>query len=190
MKTNFKRKLYALIVILFSSTAIFGFGVAVGQFHLPPYSLLKQYYVGILSEDIQSSNQQEYELLKHAFVEKVVADVPQQYPDSKTIQQISERINEYFLDTSLFENAYSKMEILECSLNGNLFELTYKLGKIYKAHAYFLRKESSNDSSFSASLVIPGSGQNQASEIFKKNKMNGLFRIYVIIFVYLHASNA
>ncbi len=123
----------------------------------------------LLNSDFEFQNQEE--LLRFAFVDGLI-DEQQIYPPSETFEQIHKRINEMFLEASLFKNAYSDLEILEGSLEGDVFKLDYRLGKTYTAYSYFQKSKAPPSNVTCACLIIPGSGKNQSSTIFRKDLSN------------------
>lgn len=114
----------------------------------------------------------ENELLRFAFVDELVQDEDQLYPPSRSFDQISQRINDYLVDASLFPDAYANVEVLDASLDGHVFELNYSLqeGNPCTAYSYFLPEEGEEVSC--AILIIPGSGLNQSSHIFRRDVDN------------------
>ncbi|MDA2925983.1 SAF domain-containing protein [Acidobacteria bacterium AH-259-G07] len=117
------------------------------------------------------------ELLRFAFLPRLwsapgmnelIMEDGQIYPSSNSIDEVEQRIREYVIDASLFKDAYEKLKILKDSfLEEHVFELEYRLGKIYKAHAYF--SPSPNTGSPCAALIIPGTGHNASSGIFRRD---------------------
>ena len=75
------------------------------------------------------------ELLRFAFVDPL-SDEPQVYPPSETFEQIHERITGMFLETSLFGNAYSDLDVSAASTEGRVFKLDYRLQNIYTAQFF------------------------------------------------------
>lgn len=114
------------------------------------------------------------EILKYAFGGELISSMPPKYHPITTIDELSEKINEYLLgDISCFENAYRDLKILKHLLTGNIFKLNYFLGsRNYDAYAFYLPQKEQKNSTLNASLIIPGSGHNQGTEIFYKNKSN------------------
>jgi hypothetical protein len=106
--------------------------------------------------------------LARDYVDELI-DEPQIYPPSETIEEIHDRIEEVFLEASLFKNAYADLDILDGSLEGHIFKLDYRLKRDYRAHAYFKRREDRSSSSKCVSLIIPGSRNNSSSSTFRKD---------------------
>jgi hypothetical protein len=83
------------------------------------------------------------------------------------------------MEASLFKNVYKNIRLLDESLEGNIFKMTYKIegsnkkGVVsYDAYSYFRPSDKDGPKATCAALIIPGSDRNQASKIFRKDFTN------------------
>jgi hypothetical protein len=128
------------------------------------------------------------ELLRFAFVDELMLDDKQIYPPSGSIEQVSRRINDLLIDASLFPDAYRDIKILDTLLEEHIFSLHYNLQRNYTTYSYFVSKGQNTDC---AILIIPGSGHNQSSKIFRKDVNNyhkdivNITEKYCVTFIYV-----
>jgi hypothetical protein len=108
--------------------------------------------------------QRDRELLSYAFVEPMLPD--QVYPPATTLAAVSARVNEYYLDVARFPTAYADIEVGSAETRGPVFLLHYQLGSAYTAHAYVAASARAGASC--AALIIPGSGHNESSVVFRR----------------------
>ena len=76
-----------------------------------------------------------------------------------------------FIDLDDFYKLPSNIESIKLELSFNIAELSYKINdKLFSAYSYFI--QSDNNENKSCSLIVPGSGINQSTEIFESNATN------------------
>lgn len=143
-------------------TGTFGFGLWVGTYQPPFYHQLRALKRGITGADAAPSGNAETRMLEAAFTDPMIAD--QIFPVSSSIDAISERVRAYEVDVALFASAYDQLTVTGAKQDGEHLAVSYELGgRSYTAHAY---APASPASRRCAAVIIPGSGQNQSSEIF------------------------
>lgn len=119
----------------------------------------------------------ERELLRFAFLprlwsapnmDQLVSGEKQLYPPSPTIDEVQQRLEEYVFDATLFETAYQTLELDENGvLRGHIFEQNYRLGdKSFKTHSYFTPSRAGTSC---AAMIIPGTGHNASTGIFRND---------------------
>lgn len=153
---------------LFVTSALmicFGYGVAVGQYHIPPFTLLQSVKKSISV----SKKSPEFDFYKTAFSLNVASNVPLLYPPIEhNYQGISQAIQNDMapMPTSEYFNCFEDLELSTPSINNNIISIPFHIGDHLRgtAHAYYLK---ANQSSATGTLIIPGSGSNQSSEIIQ-----------------------
>ncbi|NKB23684.1 MAG: hypothetical protein GKR87_04775 [Kiritimatiellae bacterium] len=162
--------------------AIFFYGVGVGHHHWPPFSLLKNVQDFLSGRSDRSyDNGVREELLRVAFTDKLIPDEQINKPIT-SLDGIYEINASLMLNLENFSNAYSSLELLDASQlvldkgNTKVFKVDYKLADTgYKAYAYFTEKV---PMAKKAALIIPGSGLNQSSSIYRNEPTNYHFGIH------------
>jgi hypothetical protein len=172
--------------LIFFLAIIFSYGVIVGYYKIFPYNILqsiKHNFLNVSSNQFVIINQltldeqfQKYAFTKQLKKTKLAGELI--YPALRTIDDLYHRNNEIFVNKELFHNAYKNIEIgvIETyyeKSNLPIVKVNYKLNnKKYEAFAYGkVLKECGNTDVLSA-LIIPGSGDNQSSDIFLNEKNN------------------
>ena len=103
--------------------------------------------------------------LQYAFVDPMLPE--QIHPPTTTLAELSARVNEYYLDVARFPTAFTDIELGPPERRGDVFLLRYRLGAEYTAHAYMA--ESWRPHAECAALIIPGSGHDESSAVFRRD---------------------
>ena len=90
------------------------------------------------------------------------------YPPVKNKEDLNKRINKFKIDIDSIEFAYSSIKILSSNVNNDIVEISF-IYKNKKDTVYAYLKEFNGNYNNIGSLIIPGSGLNQSSQIFYKN---------------------
>ncbi|MFC6999329.1 T9SS type A sorting domain-containing protein [Rufibacter roseus] len=136
-----KSSIIKIKILLISATALFSFSA--------------------LAQEVHDS-----EILKYGFNSPLVKTFGLINKKVETIEELSEQMKSFYIPAESFYDAYDSLKLVNhAQVNGNIFKLTYSLaGKEYDS--YSLTKYSEEAKSSTAILIIPGSGDNQATEIF------------------------
>lgn len=157
----------------------FGYGVGVGSYQWPPYGILKsikQRFSDRESEDTSVGNP-ESQLLNYAFSDPMISG-DQVSPAITTLDEIAEAVRSMAMPVKDYWDVYQTMTVgapqaktLD-SGQTELIEVTYQVGTLeFSAHAYIDASDGWGGKQ-SAVLVIPGSGENQSSEIDRHVESN------------------
>ena len=111
------------------------------------------------------------ELLRGAFVGRLAADEELVNPPCQTAEQVAEQVAAVCATPAAgFDTAYAKMTLRDGGAPaGERLKLTYELDQAYDAYAYRLGGPANTSR---AVLIIPGSGVNQSSAIFRGEEKN------------------
>lgn len=172
-RSNIKRKIVRVLILAISGLTLFSYGIAVGNYKIFPYALIKSIKTYVVSSELEDKTYLgEKELLRRAFVDKMIKN--QIYPPTKTVTEINTKIKEMFVPARLFTNAYPNIEIIDHLFIANeILKVNYRLNnKTLSAYAYYKRHKDRTPEIMNAALIIPGSGINQSSEIYSRNKDN------------------
>lgn len=172
MQKQIKCGLLALVIAF-----AFCYGVGVGVYHWPPYSLLLKLKGGNATVP---SDDPEQQLLDYVFTEPVISG--DQILDSvKNLDDLHHQLDAMILPIEAYWDAAESMSIdlvSNIQLNENqpddcwLMQVQYSIdGRSYDAYAYrnSPATEKANDS---AAMVIPGSGSNQSHAIYGRDLNN------------------
>lgn len=167
-----------LSISLVLSFILWIYGVGTGHYKWPPYQLLvqgKQWFHN-LQEHGERAYSGERELLNYAFTDPIISG-ELLYSPITSLQGIKEANESIYLPIDDFFSAYKEIFLLKSRLinlnfdKTHIKEITYKLhGKVYQSFAYGPIGNISIESR--AVLIIPGSGHNQSSGIYKKDLYN------------------
>jgi hypothetical protein len=160
-----RRRLAAAAAVAATVVAAFGYGLWVGYSHGWAFEWVRRLKRARAGEDRPLPYQRDREFLSFAFVEPMLPD--QVYPPSSTLAEVSARVNGYYLDVGRFPTAYADLELGAAETRGDMLLLGYRLGAEYTAHAYIARRASPEASC--AALVIPGSGHDEGSAVFRRD---------------------
>ena len=180
---------------------VFTYGISVGVYHWPPFSTFTSVISPLIKPTPKPVSQNhasdgEQQLLELAFTDPLIAHEQINKPIS-SLDGIYEANRRMLLPIDNFFSAYEKLEILEAGTltldrgATSAVKIKYTLaGNEYNAHAYLIDNSASTNAE-TAVLIIPGSGHNQASRIYKNDPKNyhygivdalgGAFRGYILI---------
>ena len=158
---------------------VFGYGVGVGAYKWPPYGVLqkiKQRVFGRVDNDVPIADP-ESQLLELGFSDPLISG-EQILPSISTIDEINRAVTAMAMPVNGYWDAYETMSVgnptpLELdSGKTTLVEVPYQIGDLhFSAHAYINAADGWGGNS-SAVLVIPGSGENQSSQIYRRVEDN------------------
>lgn len=178
-----RRRLGRLSVTTIALSLVAGsfmLGLVVGALQLPPYSAAKLVWDILIpapESSFEDGSGWEAEGLESAFSRPVIGG-NLYYPPIIEIQGIGEANTRAFVDVKDFKTAYESIEVFEVeqlSLDSSSLPVTRVSfsyaggGKRYAFSYGFLPDDCGAGL---ATLVIPGSGDNQSSEIFSSNPEN------------------
>jgi hypothetical protein len=175
-------RLVCAVVGLAALGLSFGYGVGVGFYHWPPFPLLKnakalyENRIGRAGGDYRG----EKELLQLAFTDPLIKG-EQIRPRITSLDGIHEANRSLLLPVERFFEAYDHLEVKDATHlvldqgATHVLKVTYDLaGTRYDAYAYAVH---ASKPSYSAALIIPGSGFNQSSAIYNNDPSNYHFGI-------------
>ncbi|WP_196268896.1 T9SS type A sorting domain-containing protein [Pontibacter sp. 172403-2] len=89
-------------------------------------------------------------------------------PEVNTIEELNRQLSSYYVPAKSFYGAYDSLELATASsLNENIFKLEYNIdSSLYNSYS-LTKYHDAGTKSKTAILIIPGSGNNQATEIFQ-----------------------
>ncbi|MBY0493487.1 MAG: hypothetical protein K2Y23_04680 [Cyanobacteria bacterium] len=161
------RRLILIAVVLSLAGGAFAFGLWVGTYQPPFYHRLRN-FKRTLSGQTEPVLTSEQRMMAAAFTDAMIAD--QILPPITSFAEIAERLKTYEVDPAIFPSAYQQLQVLGADQSGDHLAVRYQLaGRDYVAYAY---ASFSTPKKECASVVVPGSGQNQSSEIFAGNPQN------------------
>lgn len=173
-------------VSLISVALAFSAGVAVGVHKLPPYALLSEanYY---LQSWVSSLDNHDLDFdgdgLASAFSEDLVIDGPLYYPPIEKAEDIRARNEKHFVEVAGFPEAYSNLEVLFYEQYNTptddypVIRIQYSyLDKEREAFLYGVLPPTCAQTNL-ASLIVPGSGDNQSSAIWSNQRRNYHFGV-------------
>jgi hypothetical protein len=161
------KRLVIAAMMLALAGAAFAFGLWVGVYQPPMYQQLRNLKRTVSSQP-ETPTTGEAGMMAAAFTDAMIAD--QVYPPVKTFAEIGERLKAYEVDVAQFAGAYDALRVLGAEQSGTHLAVRYELaGKPYVAYAYAAATQPSKSC---AAVVIPGSGQNQSSELFAGDAKN------------------
>ena len=158
------------IFTVFAAVFFFILGAAFHRYKPWPYGLIKRTaQKGLAPRPYDPDG----EILRFAFTGKLENRIPQKYPACFTIDEVSRRINAYWTDVRWFWSAFEDL-VIDSVKNGPVTEVYYHLHeRAYSANALFVPGEGDvSRQTGMASLIIPGSGENQATPIFFQDEDN------------------
>ena len=144
---------------------VFGYGLWLGYSQGWPVEWARAVKRAWRGENRPQPYCRDREFLSFAFVDAMLPD--QVYPPVTTLAEVSARVNQYYLDVARFPTAYADMDVGPAQTRGEIFLLRYRLGSEYTAHAYFA--PSARPDASCAALIIPGSGHNESSVVFRRD---------------------
>ena len=176
-------RLICVAVVMSVLGLSFGYSVGVGSYQGLPFSVLKNVQdalfatrIGWASDDYRG----EQELLQFAFTDPLIQDT-QIYAPITSLDDIYEANRSLMLPVKQFFGAYDHLEVIDAALlvldqgATHVLKVTYELAGIqYYAYAYAVGAPKSGSG---AALVIPGSGFNQSSAIYKNDPSNYHFGV-------------
>jgi len=140
-----------------------------------------------LADDCPLPPRLEAELIGLAITQPLYGG-PLKYPGITEIADITEHVCALFMPVGVFSDAYDELTVLdggrEC-LDGPTCDyehvwVRYDLDQlVYSAYAYY--KESEDPSSTHAALIIPGSGINQSTDIYRNDPSNYHYNIAEVV---------
>ena len=94
------------------------------------------------------------------------------YPRVKNILEIANHIKQYEFEYSQMHGAYGNLNIISTEKIGRIIKIKYEIfDKIFDAYSFVIPAKNP-DIIGAASLIIPGSGENEASHIADRNPSN------------------
>ncbi len=175
------------ILLLFIALFIFSIGVGVGVYRWPPFSLLRDIRNYVLHGQATPTPTPEVsdflgddELLRYMFSDPLI-NGDQIYEPIRTLDDVNRLNKSLLFPFEDFFNAYENLKITNDSIieldNGStkVLEIKYELSDLeFAAYAYIVN---GIQTSSRAALIIPGSGINQSSAIYKNESSNYHFGI-------------
>lgn len=162
------RRLVLAIAGLAFLGGAFAFGLWVGTYQPPFYHQLRALKRSLSGADNGPPKSGEAQMLESAFTDTMIAG--QVLPPVRTIDEASERVRAYEVDVAAFATAYDQLTISSASQDGDRLAVRYDLaGRSYTAYAYAPATPAGHRC---AAVIVPGSGPNQASEIFAGSPTN------------------
>jgi len=175
-------RLICAAVVLTALGLSFGYGVGVGFYHWPPFSALKNVQDALFDKRTTHDYRGEKELLQFAFTDPLIQGEQIHAPITQ-LDGIYGANRSLLLPVERFFEAYDHLEVIDAALlvldQGaiQVLKITYELaGDRYYAYAYAYAV-APQKSGNGAALVIPGSGLNQSSVIYKNDPSNYHFGI-------------
>jgi len=160
-----------IIAILLAAAFSFVFGIGVGLYHWPPFLTLKHLQDGAVDSWRRRTLTNDQTLLEIAFTDPMI-DGEQIHPPITTPAGLREAQLSMLLPVDRFYGAYDSLEVVrsgERTLgDARVLEVGYRLaGREYGGYAYIR-----NAAGRMAVLVIPGTGLNQSSAIYRDDHSN------------------
>lgn len=129
-------------------------------------------------------------LLNPIFTDRL-ATIPLMYPKIETLGDLADQLDALYFPTSAFKDAYRNLtpisysrgclDTLDCVYE--IVTVGYAVGSLlYSSRAYY--KEADIDPGTYAAVVIPGSGQNQSTPIYRRSPDNYQYDIAGIVGTY------
>ncbi|SDN80976.1 hypothetical protein SAMN04488516_10784 [Desulfonauticus submarinus] len=172
-------KIRKIVFFLLLLSITFTYGVGVGVYHWPPFTILKDIKI-IFKKNINISNKPVYsgekELLRVAFTDPLI-EGEMIYKPINSLDELHRILHSIIFPYNNFYNdIYKQIMITEAvylKINQGkekVLKLSYKINEEkYYAYAYAPLNELDLHI---AALIIPGSGENQSSQIYKNNSSN------------------
>ena len=165
-----------LAIMFLALCVAFSYGVGVGVYQWPPFSTLNHVRDALLGwAGFSREYRGEEELLRVAFTDPLIRG-EQVHPPITSLDGIYRANRSLKLGVERFFDAYDSLEVIDASPlaldqgSTKVLKLTYKLaGEEYHAYAYSI--EYSQPARLAA-LIIPGSGFNQSSGIYRNDRSN------------------
>lgn len=165
------------LIVLF--IGIFTYGVGVGRYEWPPFSLFQDIKEENLFEENVKYDGNEKELLQSAFTEPIISSELLYHPVN-SINEIYELNRNNYINVCDFYEASDKINLLNTEDifldkgKTQILKLEYDFSeKVYEAYSYTIVLDSLNETkNKKAVLIIPGSGKNQSSDIYKNKPSN------------------
>ncbi len=159
---------FSIFSIIAALLLSFIYGIAVMQYHIPPYTLLKKIKQSVMAHMIEDKN-----LIDLAFTDPLIEE-EKIFEPIDSLDDIKKMNELMFLPVEHFFDAYKHITITDYTFinddNNNILTLTYSLGnKTYTAYAYAPAAVTTEKP---AALIIPGSGINQSFEIHEGKNTN------------------
>ena len=160
-----------------------GLSVGVGSAPRLPFAILKKVHGTLFAPPpgwASDAYRGEQELLQFAFTDPLIPGT-QIHPPITSLEGIYEANKSLMLPVKQFFEAYDHLDVLDAALlvldqgATHVLKVTYKLaGTRYDTYAYAVGAPTAGSG---AALVIPGSGLNQSSAIYKNDPTNYHFGI-------------
>jgi hypothetical protein len=169
------------VSVLAGASVFFAAGLAVGVYKIPPYQFLYQVWgtftnaIGLTNPE---SGRNQTDLLDAAFSINPAIEGDLNYPPVSNIDDIKALNQMHFVDASTFPNSYDEIRVLYSEqLVGvdeklPIIKISYSLGGTVREAFVYGKKPLDCNSSRIGSLIIPGSGDNQASAIYLQDESN------------------
>lgn len=181
---NSSRLIYVYVTVVVTALGLsFGYGVAVGLYHWPPFSALrnaKGKLFGSRTEAASNDYRGEKEILQFAFTDPLVPG-ERVRPPITSLDGIYEANRSLMLPADQFFEAYDHLKTIAAARLDldygatQVLNVSYELaGTQYDAYAYAVDGPRSSQA---AALIIPGSGLNQSSAIYRNDPANYQFGI-------------
>jgi hypothetical protein len=161
--------------VVLTALVFFALGISVGLYHWPPFSTLKHVQDATVDAWKRRTLSGPQRLMDAAFTDPL-PDGEQVYPPVTTPDGIRHAQQSMLLPVDRFYTAYDSMELLGAERltldrgKTQLCKVAYRLaGRDYEAFAYVANAAASQRT---AVLVIPGTGLNQSSAIYGRDRSN------------------
>jgi len=177
---SIRRRLICIAVALMGLGLAFGYGVGVGFYRWSPFAALKSAQDAVVGAWIRRALDDEKEVLRFAFTDPLI-EGDQIHGPITSLNRIYEANRSMMLPVERFFDAYDHLEVIDAAglvLDRGatyVLQVIYELGGTqYDAYAY---AANTPESGYVAALIIPGSGLNQSSAIYKNDSSNYQFGI-------------
>jgi len=130
------------------------------------------FYILLFSLPVRSQQsigeEGEEEILKYGFTNPLDGSLGLINKEINNVEELSNQIQDFFIPAELYFNAYQDLEFISgVNETDKIFNINYTLAdKQYKSYSLFKPTLNQNSNYKTATVIIPGSGENQGIEIF------------------------
>lgn len=145
-------------------------GVVAHQNRLDPWNLSFRIYNKIFKQKQLTPSELQVDFLERLFIHPLIEKKLLNNETTKNFYDLETQVEKLKIFPYWFKSKKNYPKLISTKFSGNKYLVTYKIKRTHESWSYFIQSKSNNaDCAF---LVIPGSGHNQAHEMFIKNKEN------------------
>ncbi|MGD9685451.1 MAG: hypothetical protein AB7U43_00485 [Desulfobacter sp.] len=132
-------------------------------------SIVKIFTFKQKTEEISPKYQRDNEIFKQSFT-KTKTQTQLLLP-CNTVHDITKNVQSMFIPSTMFFGSYANIKINDTKRSNDIINVNYSIAdRKYSAYCFYKKTTKSNNRN--AVLIIPGTGLNQSTDIFHKNKNN------------------